>query len=138
MARAVLAGQDPDTVDAVADAIRTHRFRSGSGPAALEAQVLFDADKLDALGAIGVARVFAHGGLHGQRLWAPAGEIDESRWRRLGDDPDTHTPVHEFTVKLSRLRDLLYTDSGRSIAEARHDFMVAFFERLDQEVRGEG
>src|SRR5512144_3193899 len=54
---------------AVAHAIESHRFRSGPAPQTLEAKVLFDADKLDAIGAIGVARAFAFGAHRGQKLW---------------------------------------------------------------------
>jgi uncharacterized protein len=135
-AREILAGQPPAKVKAVAHAIAAHRFRAGPEPATLEAQVLFDADKLDAIGAVGVARAFAYGGAHGQRLWAPVEAVDEASWREEGDDPDTHTPVHEFVVKLSRLKDRLFTPTGRAIAEERHTYMIAFFERLDAEVQG--
>jgi len=99
--------------------------------------VLFDADKLDAIGAVGVARAFAYGGAHGQRLWAPVEAVDVTRWLEEGDDPAEHTPVHEFVVKLSRLKERLFTPTGKAIAEERHAYMVAFFERLAAEVRGE-
>jgi len=170
-ARDILAGAPPEKVEAVAHAVATHRFRTGPEPTTLEAQVLFDADKLDAIGAVGVARAFAYGGAHGQQLWAPRETVDLDRWIREGDDADIdpasadidpasvdidpasvdidpasvdvdpasaneHTPVHEFVVKLSRIRERLYTPTGRSIAEGRHAYMVAFFERLDAEVRG--
>jgi uncharacterized protein len=137
MARVILAGRAQADVRAVAEAIRTHRFRSGPRPATLEARVLFDADKLDALGAVGIARAFAHGGAHGQRLWAPVDEVDADRWAASGDDPDEHTPVHEFVVKLSKLRELLYTAAARRLAEDRHAYMVSFFARLGAEVQGE-
>jgi len=136
-AREILNGQPAAKVEAVAHAIAAHRFRSGPEPATLEAQVLFDADKLDAIGAVGVARAFAYGGAHGQRLWAPIETVDVARWMEEGDDPSTHTPVHEFVVKLSRLKGQLFTPTGRSIAEERHAYMVAFFERFDAEVQGE-
>ena len=136
-AREILSGQPEEKVAAVAHAIAAHRFRAGPTPETLEAQVLFDADKLDAIGAVGVARAFAYGGAHNQRLWASVEEVDAARWLEEGDDPDAHTPVHEFVVKLSRLKDRLYTQTGRAIAEERHAYMVAFFERLDAEVRGE-
>jgi uncharacterized protein len=136
-AREILAGPPADKVEAVAHAVAAHRFRTGPEPATLEAQVLFDADKLDAIGAVGVARAFAHGGAHGQRLWAPAEAVDVARWTVEGDKPSGHTPVHEFVVKLSRIRERLFTPSGRAIAEERHTAMVAFFERFDAEVQGE-
>lgn len=125
------------TVSAIAHAIRAHRFRTVPDPQTLEARVLFDADKLDAIGAVGIARAFAYGGAHNQRLWTPRGSIDLADWEVEGDDPEAHTPVHEFVVKLSRIKDRLYTDEGRRIAVARHRYMEDFYDRLDQEVRGE-
>jgi len=136
-AREILRSHPPERVEAVARAIESHRFRSGPAPATLEAQVLFDADKLDAIGAVGVARAFAYGGAHGQRLWTPVETVDVARWLEEGDHPRDHTPVHEFVVKLSRLKERLFTPTGRAIAEERHAYMVAFFERFDAEVRGE-
>jgi uncharacterized protein len=135
-AREILTELPPAKVQAVTHAIAAHRFRTKPEPRTLEARVLFDADKLDAIGAIGVARAFAYGGAHGQRLWAPFTSVDLDRWKARGDDPDTHTPVHEFVVKLSRIKDRLFTPTGRRIAAARHEAMVAFFERLSDEVRG--
>ena len=150
-AREILVGLPDSKVDAVIHAIAAHRFRGGPEPDTLEARVLFDADKLDAIGAVGVARAFAYGGAHGQRLWAPAEAVSVARWAEKGDvaaasgdvaaasgdDPQDHTPVHEFVVKLSRLKERLFTPTGRSIAHERHAYMVTFFERFDAEVRGE-
>jgi uncharacterized protein len=136
-AREILGGQPPEKVEAVVHAIAAHRFRAGPEPATCEAQVLFDADKLDAIGAVGVARAFAYGGAHGQRLWAPVDTVNVARWTEEGDHAQEHTPVHEFVVKLSRLKERLFTSTGRSIAEERHAYMVGFFERFDAEVRGE-
>jgi uncharacterized protein len=135
-AREILAGQPPARVEAVVHAIAAHRFRTGSEPTTLEARVLFDADKLDAIGAVGVARAFAYGGARGQRLWVSVESVDLARWQEEGDDPDAHTPIHEFVVKLSRIKERLFTSTGRSVAEERHAYMVGFFERLDAEVRG--
>jgi len=135
-AREILAGHPSPSIERVAQAIAAHRFRTDPKPSTLEAQILYDADKLDAIGAIGVARAFAYGGAHSQRLWAPIESVDLERWRAEGDDTDVHTPVHEFVVKLSRIKDRLYTTAGRAIAAERHDYMVAFFERLAQEVKG--
>ena len=131
-ARDVLAGQPPEKVEAVAHAVAAHRFRSGPDPETLEAKVLHDADKLDAIGAIGVARAFAFGGYEGQRLWAdvPAGYRESQATRHA------HTPVHEYQIKLAKIKGRLLTESARKLAEGRHTFMVGFFEQLEQEVRG--
>ncbi|MFP4343497.1 MAG: HD domain-containing protein [Anaerolineales bacterium] len=133
----LLTSCPPAWVEAVVHAIAAHRFRTAPQPETLEAQVLFDADKLDAIGAVGVARAFAYGGAHNQRLWAPLESVDLERWETAGDDPVAHTPVHEFVVKLSRLRERLYTQTGRQMAEARHRYMEDFFRRLEAEVVGE-
>ena len=132
----ILAGQPRAKVEAVVHAVAAHRYRTTPEPETLEAQVLFDADKLDAIGAVGIARAFAYGGAHGQRLWAPIEVVDADRWKKEGDDPEAHTPVHEFVVKLSRLKGRLHTSTGLTIAEERHAYMVGFFERMSAEVRG--
>jgi len=132
LARQLLAGHAPERVEAVAHAIAAHRFRAGPSPQTIEAQVLHDADKLDAIGAIGVARAFAFGGHEGQRLWAEvAGDYEENEGNR-----DQHTPVHEYHFKLLKIKERLITKSARAIAQDRHDFMVTYFERLEREVRG--
>ena len=117
---------------AVAHAIVAHRFRAGPAPQTVEARVLHDADKLDAIGAIGVARAFAYGGHEGQRLWGdvPSGYQESDNTRA------DHTPVHEFHMKLVRIQGRLLTASARRLAAGRHVYMVAFFERLEQEVHG--
>jgi uncharacterized protein len=132
VARKLLAGNSPDRVEAVAHAIAAHRFRSGPAPQTIEAKVLHDADKLDAIGAIGVARAFAYGGHEGQRLWAEVPPGYEESPDTRGD----HTPVHEYVIKLVKIRDRLLTASARQLAWERHAFMVAFFERLEREVHG--
>jgi len=133
-ARLILRLHPPRRVQAVAQAIATHRFRRGSGPETLEAQVLFDADKLDAIGAVGVARAYAVGGQRNSRLWA---EVPPDYAEGDLSERCDHTPVHEFVFKLSKLQDRMHTETGRAIAGERHAFMVAFFERLSQEARGE-
>ena len=132
-ARDVLAGFPPEEVDAVAHAIAAHRFRNDVRPETLEAQVLSDADKLDAIGAIGVARAYAVAGRLGSRLW---GVVDDDYHEKDAHSPQDHTPVHEYVYKLARLKDQMHTPAARQIAAGRHDFMVQFFQRLDKEVAG--
>lgn len=140
-ARALLAGQPAAFVEAVAHAIAAHRFRVPPDPITLEAQVVFDADKLDITGAIGVARAFAYAGEHGNALWnapwraiAAEGGDALSRPAALGA---AYTPGHEFVYKLDRIGERLYTAAARAIARERAAFMRAFFDRLDLEAQGE-
>ena len=131
-ARQILAGQPPEKIEAVAHAIAAHRFRTGPTPQTMEAKVLHDADKLDAIGAIGVARAFAYGGHEGQRLWAtvPPGYQESAGTRH------EHTPVHEYHLKLIRIKDRLLTGSAQQLAAERHEFMTTYFEQLEREVLG--
>jgi uncharacterized protein len=132
-AREILAGHPPAQVEAVVHAIAAHRFRGDVAPATLEARVLYDADKLDAMGAIGVARAYAIAGLLGQPLWTPPIPNQVASRDNLSAN---HSPVREFAVKLSRLRDSLHTPAARAIAQGRHEFMAGYFARLEQEVLG--
>jgi uncharacterized protein len=122
-AQEILDGQPPEFVEAVAYAIKTHRFRADHPPQTLEAQILYDADKLDAIGAVGIARAFAYGAHRGQRLWAEP-------------DANEHTAMKEFAVKLSKVKESLFTETARAIARERHTFMVEFFQRMAAEVAG--
>ncbi len=112
--------------------IESHRFRGDQVPDTLEAQVLFDADKIDAIGAVGVARAFLFAGEVGARLHNPDVRIEETQSYSKDD-----TGYREFKVKLCKIRDRILTPSGRSIAEARHRFMAAFFDQFVQEFNGE-
>ncbi len=145
-ARALLAGRPAAFVDAVCHAIEAHRFRADPAPRTLEAQVLSDADKLDAIGAIGVARAFAYAGSHATALWRVSWRAivaaDEDAAHRARHAPadlgPAYTPGHEFVYKLDRIPERLYTAAARRIAVERQAFMRAFFDRLDAEAQGEG
>lgn len=136
-ARELLAGRGlaPDRIANVVHCIAAHRFRDRTiVPATLEAKCLYDADKLDSIGAIGIARAFAFAGAHGSRLW-------REPWPSApGDDAKpagpNYTPVHEFVYKLSRIAGTLHTATAQTMAAERHRYMCAFFDRLDAEMLG--
>lgn len=120
---------------AVQHCIRAHRFRDNTEPPrTLEAQVLFDADKLDAIGAIGVARAVAFAVCARQPIYAPPSEDFLRTGQTQPGEP--HSAYHEFCFKLVKLKSRLFTPTARVIAEHRHQQMVAFFERLADEARG--
>ncbi|MCD6523717.1 MAG: HD domain-containing protein [Thermococcus sp.] len=109
-------GYPEEKAEAVAHAIEAHRFSRGPEPRTLEAKILSDADKLDAIGAIGIARVFMYSGEHGR-------DIDSS--------------LRHFEEKILKLKDLMYTETAKRIADDRHRFTVEFIERIRREIEGE-
>lgn len=113
-------------------AIGAHRFRGHPHPETVEAMVLFDADKLDAIGAIGVARAYLFAGEIGARLHSP--DVDVTACPPYSRDD---TGYREYVVKLRGIRDRMLTPTGRALAESRHAFMESFFERFLKEYEGE-
>jgi uncharacterized protein len=111
--------------------IRSHRFRNQHRPSTTEAKVLFDADKLDAIGAVGVARAFLFAGEVGARLHNPDLDAEDSRPYSVDD-----TGYREFRVKLCKIKDRMLTAEGRKRARQRHAFMHDFFKRFLAEYEG--
>ena len=143
LASAIFAGKilsqkrwPQNKIEAVQHCIRAHRFRGEDDPPqTLEAQILFDADKLDVLGAIGAARTIAYAALEGQPAYAEPSDHFQKTGQTLPDE--SHSSYHEFLFKLCKVKDRLFTQSGRAIAEARHTYLVDFYRQLQAEVRGE-
>jgi len=134
----VLAGEGwpAERIAAVQHCIRAHRFRGDNeAPATLEAQVLFDADKLDVIGAIGAARTIAYAALAGTPFYAPPSPRFLNERKKEAGEP--HSAYHEYLFKLVHVRERLYTPSARRMAEQRHTALVDFFEQLAAEMRGE-
>jgi uncharacterized protein len=104
---------EEDLTGEIIHAIRTHRYRSTRKPETLEAKILSDADKLDAMGAVGIARTFLRAGEH------------------QGDISDAAAHIQE---KLLNLKDLMYTKTARNIARERHRFLHDFLQTLVREM----
>ncbi|TLN28541.1 HD domain-containing protein, partial [bacterium] len=132
-AAALLAaeGWNGERIARVQECIRAHRFRGSQRPASLEAQVLFDADKLDVLGAIGVARTIAYATQAGQPTYA----APSRRFLTSGEEEpgEPHSAYHEYLFKLRHVRDRLNTPAALALAEKRHAELVRFFEALADE-----
>jgi uncharacterized protein len=111
--------------------IESHRFRGNQAPKTPEAKVLFDADKLDAIGAVGVARAYLFAGEIGARLHNP--DTDFENTRPYSEDD---TGFREFKVKLSKIKNRILTGEGRKLAHERHAFMENFFKRFIEEYEG--
>ncbi len=108
------AGVGPETAERVIRAINSVSFSKNRGktPETAEGRIVQDADRLDAIGAVGIARTFAYGGAHGRSL-------DES--------------VKHFHEKLLLLKDMMNTETGRRLAAVRHSFLEAFLRELEEE-----
>ena len=105
---------DPEKTERIISAINSVSFSQNRGkhPETLEGKIVQDADRLDAIGAVGIARTFAYGGEHGRSL-------DSS--------------ICHFHEKLLLLKDEMNTDTARELAEERHAFMLAFLKRYQEE-----
>ncbi|MCI5163328.1 MAG: HD domain-containing protein [Candidatus Electrothrix sp. AX5] len=117
--------------EAICHCIHAHRFRSSTSPETTEAKILFDADKLDSIGAIGIGRAFLFAGQIGARLHNA--EIDPANTESYSTED---TAYREFQVKMSKVREQMLTPLGRQIAERRHAFMETFFSELHHEIYG--
>lgn len=93
-----------DKIRKITHCIGTHRFRGNNFPETLEAKVLFDADKLDAIGAVGIGRAFLFAGEHHAKLHDPNPNLDTNAEYTKED-----TAYREYTVKLSKIKDKMYT-----------------------------
>lgn len=120
-----------DLLENVIHCVRTHRFRGNARPESLEARVLFDADKLDAIGAVGIGRAFQFAGEVRATLHNPLADLDKTASYTRED-----TAYREYRLKLSKIRERMLTREGRILAEERHAFMERFFERFLDEVAG--
>ena len=125
---------DGTLVRHVADCVQTHRYRARGSkrPASLEARIIFDADKLDCIGAIGIGRAFHFAGRIGARIHNTEEEATGAQSYSNQD-----SAYREFLVKLKHVKDRMLTAEGRRMAASRHAFMVRFFERLNHEVDGD-
>ncbi len=125
----------------IKNCIASHRFRGENPPKTIEAKILSDADKLDVLGATGIARSFTIGGENGQKIYSET-PIDEYVKENLAGgkangriiDPSKHASNLEFETKFKQIPDRLYTLKAREIAIERLEYMKKFFERLKREI----
>jgi len=122
---------EKEKIEKVVYCIQTHRFRKNKRPETKEAKVLFDADKLDSIGAIGIGRAFLFAGEIGAKFYDK--DIDIKKIKEYSRDA---TVYREYMVKLRKIKNKMFTKEGKRIAEERHRFMVEFFKRLDKEVKG--
>jgi uncharacterized protein len=98
----------------------------------IELQIVQDADRLDAMGAIGIARAFNYGGFRGNEIYVPDIGLNSSPGH-MTDSSRSVSTIHHFYDKLLLLRDLMNTPTGRKLADERHDFMIRYLEQFFRE-----
>lgn len=121
--------QEPDIIK-ITNIIKSMSFKGGvvnSKQNTIEGMVVQDTDRLDAIGAIGIARAFTYGGYKHQTIYNP--EISPREFKSLEDvkNKENHT-INHFYEKLLKLRDLINTDSAKEIADKRHEFMKEYLD----------
>src|SRR6266704_4350756 len=128
------------SIPAVQQAIREHRMTGGAIPQTLEGRILYDADKIDCLGAIGIGRLYCITGRYNQKIYSPVPAeivepVDPLLVRSLRRRPD-YSPSIEFQLLFTGLPERMTTKTGRELARERFAFMEEFFTRLQKEVKG--
>lgn len=131
---------DREQIEQIKHCIRTHRFRTGNEPKTIEAKILFDSDKLEIIGATGIARTFMLAGQFGQSLakgeeireYLEANSVENGRLK----DVSQHSPLIEYEVKFKKIPDKLYTKRARELGVERLSYMKDYFSRLDGEIDG--
>lgn len=112
-----------ETIVRILEIVSQVSFSKGNKPTTIEAEIVQDADRLDAIGAVGIARCFAYGGSVGSILYNPY------------DNSKDASSVQHFYDKLFRLKDLMNTKTAKQIAEKRHLYMENFIQEFYQEVK---
>lgn len=125
-----------DIINEIKHCILAHRNRTQQSPESLEAKILFDADKLDSSGAVGVARDFLFAGSAGSNCLYTGNEKKLAKsgvnYSFTGED----SAILEYELNLKHIKDRVLTRTGKRIAKERHEFMKIFFERFWKEVEG--
>lgn len=141
VARTFLESQDvsEDTIDAVINIIENISFKGGNFEKkinSIELDIVQDADRLDAIGAIGIARTFNYGGFKNRTLYDP--EIAPNLTMSKEEYKNSQTPtINHFYEKLLLLKDKMNTETGKQIAQQRHRFMETFLAQFYAEWEGE-
>lgn len=134
---------DEKQIKHIQDCIISHRYRTENKPQTIEAKILFDADKLNSTGAIGIARSFCWVGKNNAEIYRKV-NLDEYKNDNMGGkltgrihDKSKHNPWIEYNTRTKFLVDRLFTKSAKDICKERLSFTRKFFNRLEKEIEGE-
>jgi len=132
-----------DKIKHIQECIISHRYRTGNKPKSKEAEILFDSDKLDTIGTIGLARCFVWVGRNNAHIYRDV-NIEEYIKENLNgningriQDKTKHSVNIEYETKLKFIIDKLHTRKAKEIGKERLDYFKKFLERLEKEIKGE-
>lgn len=136
-------GYSEEKIEKIKHCIETHRFKGRLKPKTIEAKILFDADKLDVCGAIGIARSACWVGENKAKIYSDISLSKYIKENILGGklpgriiDSSKHALNIEYKIKLRNIQKRLFTKKAKEIAKERTMFMKKFFERLEKEIKG--
>jgi uncharacterized protein len=132
-----------EKVQHVRDCIISHRYRTNNKPKTKEAEILFDADKLDTIGTVGIARCFVWVGRNNAHIYRKL-DVNNYANENLGgslngriQDKTKHSPQMEYETKLKFILDKLHSEKAKLIGRERLTYFKNFLERLEKEFKGE-
>lgn len=123
-------GWKEDKADSVRRCISTHRYRNDNPPDSIEAKILFDSDKLDITGAVGIARTISYQGIVSEPMYS----VDNDGQVLLGDKNEPSSFFKEYNFKLNKIYDVFFTDKAKKIAKDRKKITNEFYHTLYKEV----
>lgn len=127
-----------DVIEQIQDIIRTVSFKGANVETpmnTLEGWIIQDADRLDAIGAVGIARTFAYGGSKGRPMYDPERPPEDYADFKAYKNGNGHT-INHFHEKLLLLKDRMHTETAKKMADARHAYMVKFLDEFHAEWDG--
>ncbi|MGA2417776.1 MAG: HD domain-containing protein [Candidatus Staskawiczbacteria bacterium] len=126
---------DKEVKENILHCILSHRYRNNHEPKTIEAKILFDADKLDSIGAIGIGRDFFFAGNIGSVLYSGKEKKLAENAREFSYTKED-SALLEYYFKLIKVKSKILTKSGKEIAKERHEYMVNFFKKFESEIKG--
>lgn len=126
---------DKEIIENIKHCILSHRSRNDHKPKTIEAKVLFDADKLDSIGAVGIGRDFLFAGYLGAYLYTGKEKKTAKEARKYAYTRED-TAILEYHFKLKKIKSEILTKTGKIFAKERHEYMVEFFKRFELEING--
>jgi len=127
---------DKEIKENILHCILSHRFRNNHKPKTIEAKILFDADKLDSIGAVGIGRDFLFAGSSGSNCLYTGREKQLVKNAREYSYTKEDSALLEYYFKLVKVKSKIITKTGKKIAKERHEYMVNFFKKFEAEIKG--